>query len=69
MTDLQRPALSRPLQTVDEPTPLEATATPPVGSATGATARVCESGGRGAIKLSGAAAAALARGAQATRKH
>ena len=63
MTDLQRPAVSRPLQTVVEPTPPQATATPPVSSATGATVRVCESGGRGAIKLSGAAAAVLAGGA------
>ena len=44
-------------ETVVEPTPLAATATPPVGSATGATARVRERGGRGAIKLGGAAAA------------
>jgi hypothetical protein len=54
---------------VVELTPVEAAAAPPVRSATGASARICERGGRGAIMLSGAAAGSLAGGAQAARKH
>ena len=69
MTDLQRPAVSRPLQTVLDPTLLEATAAPSMSSAWGRGARICKQACWDAFTVSRSAATALAAGRERHSRH